>query len=91
MAQSKTLNAANLEALGAAKLAELLMAVSKGYAAAQRQLRFQMAVGAACTSLVGLGGNLALAAAVVLTAAGLVAQVSFWTALQARRRSLQSS
>ena len=43
MAQSKTLNAANLEALGAARLAELLMAISKGNAAAQRQLRLALA------------------------------------------------
>lgn len=43
MAQSKTLNAANLEALGATRLAELLMAISKGNAAAQRQLRLALA------------------------------------------------
>ncbi|MFT8243713.1 DUF6880 family protein [Roseomonas sp. BN140053] len=43
MASGKTLNAANLEALGAARLAELLMAVSKGNAAAQRQLRLALA------------------------------------------------
>ncbi|UZO94523.1 Hypothetical protein RMP42_05920 (plasmid) [Roseomonas mucosa] len=46
MAQSKTLNAANLEALGAARLAELLMAISKGNAAAQRQLRLAWPVAA---------------------------------------------
>jgi hypothetical protein len=39
----KALNAANLETLGAARLAELLMAVSKGNAAAQRQLRLALA------------------------------------------------
>lgn len=44
-APGKTLNAANLERLGAARLAELLMAVSKGNAAAQRQLRLALAGG----------------------------------------------
>jgi hypothetical protein len=39
----KTLNAANLETPGAARLAELLMAISKGSAAAQRQLRLALA------------------------------------------------
>jgi len=39
----KALNATNLEALGAARLAELLMAVSEGNAAAQRQLRLALA------------------------------------------------
>ncbi|WP_043832800.1 DUF6880 family protein [Muricoccus aerilatus] len=43
MATGKTLNAANLEALGATRLAELLMAISKGNAAAQRQLRLALA------------------------------------------------
>ncbi len=42
-AAGKALNAANLETLGAARLAELLMAVSKGNAAAQRQLRLALA------------------------------------------------
>jgi MFS transporter, DHA1 family, multidrug resistance protein len=40
----------------------------------------QMAVGAALVALAGLGANPALASAVVLVAAGLVAQASFWIA-----------
>jgi DHA1 family bicyclomycin/chloramphenicol resistance-like MFS transporter len=40
----------------------------------------QMAVGALCTALAGLGPDPALAAALVLAAAGTVAQLSFWTA-----------
>ena len=40
---AKTLNAANLEALGAAQLAQLLMEISKGQAAAQRRLRLALA------------------------------------------------
>lgn len=49
----KTLNAANLEALGATRLAELLMDISKGNAAAQRQLRLALAGhgGAGATAL----------------------------------------
>jgi hypothetical protein len=43
MAFGKTLNAANLEALGAAALAELLIEISKGDAAAQRRLRLALA------------------------------------------------
>ncbi|MEQ5775946.1 multidrug effflux MFS transporter [Thalassospira sp. NFXS8] len=42
----------------------------------------QMAVGAICTALAGLGDNPALAAALVLSAAGVVSQVSFWIALR---------
>lgn len=40
----------------------------------------QMVVGAVCTALAGLGDNPALAAALVLSSAGLVAQLSFWRA-----------
>jgi DHA1 family bicyclomycin/chloramphenicol resistance-like MFS transporter len=40
----------------------------------------QMAVGGLCTTLVGIGDNPALAAALVLTGAGIIAQVSFWIA-----------
>ncbi|SEQ95758.1 MFS transporter, DHA1 family, bicyclomycin/chloramphenicol resistance protein [Faunimonas pinastri] len=40
----------------------------------------QMAIGAICTSLAGLGSSPALAAALVLTIAGLLAQASFWIA-----------
>jgi DHA1 family bicyclomycin/chloramphenicol resistance-like MFS transporter len=42
----------------------------------------QMGVGAICTALAGLGGNPALSAALVLAAAGVVAQLSFWAALR---------
>ena len=38
----------------------------------------QMAVGAALVALAGLGSNPALASAIVLVAAGVVAQASFW-------------
>jgi DHA1 family bicyclomycin/chloramphenicol resistance-like MFS transporter len=40
----------------------------------------QMSIGAACTSLAGIGGNPALAAGIVLLAAGVLAQLSFWAA-----------
>ena len=40
---SKTLNAKNLEALGAARLAEMLMRISEGNAVAKRQLRLELA------------------------------------------------
>src|SRR3954453_22665619 len=43
MAARKTLNAKNLEALGPERLAELLIEISRGNAAAQRQLRLQLA------------------------------------------------
>ncbi len=43
MATPKTLNAANFEALGATRLAELLVEISKGNAAAQRRLRLALA------------------------------------------------
>src|SRR5580692_10615884 len=43
MASNKTLNIGNLEALGAARLAELLMEVSEGNAAAKRRLRLELA------------------------------------------------
>ena len=43
MATGKTLNAANLEALGATRLAELLIEISKGNAPAQRRLRLALA------------------------------------------------
>lgn len=43
MASSTTLNATNLETLGAAHLAELLIEISKGNAAAQRRLRLALA------------------------------------------------
>lgn len=46
----------------------------------------QMAVGALCTALVGLGRDPALAAAIVLVATGLVGQLSFWIALRRSRR-----
>lgn len=40
----------------------------------------QMAVGALCTAAASLGGDPALGAAVVLTAAGVIGQASFWIA-----------
>ena len=43
MASNKTLNAKNLEALGAAHLAQLLMELSSGDAAAKRRLRLELA------------------------------------------------
>ena len=43
MASNKTLNAKNLEALGAARLAELLLEISTGSAAAKRRLRLELA------------------------------------------------
>jgi MFS transporter, DHA1 family, multidrug resistance protein len=46
----------------------------------------QMAVGALCTALAGIGGNPALSTALVLACAGLVAQTSFWIALGVRGR-----
>lgn len=42
----------------------------------------QMAVGALCSALVGLGDDPALATAIVLVAAGVIAQFSFWIALR---------
>jgi len=44
----------------------------------------QMGVGAICTALVGLGSNPALSAAIILAAAGVIGQVSFWIALRYR-------
>ena len=43
LASNKTLNAKNLEALGAARLAELLLEISTGNAAAKRRLRLELA------------------------------------------------
>ncbi|MFD0466306.1 DUF6880 family protein [Microvirga aerilata] len=43
MASRKTLNAKNLEALGSDRLAELLIEISRGNAAAQRRLRLELA------------------------------------------------
>ena len=45
----------------------------------------QMAIGALCTALAGLGQSPGLAAAVVLAGAGVVAQVAFWIAFRSRR------
>ncbi|EHL96578.1 drug resistance transporter, Bcr/CflA subfamily [Acetobacteraceae bacterium AT-5844] len=44
----------------------------------------QMATGAICTALAGVGNNPALAAAMILTASGVIAQLSFWLAGRAR-------
>jgi hypothetical protein len=46
MASRKTLNAKNLEVLGAERLAELLIEISRGNAAAQRRLRLELAAAA---------------------------------------------
>ena len=43
MASKKTLNESNLEALGAKRLAELLIEISAGNAAAKRLLRLELA------------------------------------------------
>ncbi len=45
----------------------------------------QMAVGALCTKLAGLGRDPALAAASVLAAAGVIGQIAFWTASRAEK------
>jgi DHA1 family bicyclomycin/chloramphenicol resistance-like MFS transporter len=45
----------------------------------------QMAIGALCTALAGIGGNPALAAALVLTIAGVIAQGAFWIAARTHR------
>jgi DHA1 family bicyclomycin/chloramphenicol resistance-like MFS transporter len=42
----------------------------------------QMAVGAVCTALAGIGSNPALAVALVLAGAGTLAQTAFWIALR---------
>ncbi|MXP63373.1 Bcr/CflA family efflux MFS transporter [Roseomonas sp. M0104] len=49
----------------------------------------QMAVGALCASLAGVGGDPALAAAVVLASAAVIGQVAFWVGLrwEARREA----
>jgi DHA1 family bicyclomycin/chloramphenicol resistance-like MFS transporter len=39
-----------------------------------------MAVGAICTALAGIGANPALAATLILTVAGIIAQAAFWLA-----------
>ena len=43
MASKKSLNAGNLEALGAARLAALLIEISDGNATAKRRLRLELA------------------------------------------------
>ena len=45
MASKTALNAANLEALGAARLARLLMELSEGDGVVQRRLRLELAAG----------------------------------------------
>lgn len=52
MASTKTLNASNLETLGAARLAALLMEISNGNAAAKRRLRLELAGAQSPTELV---------------------------------------
>ena len=48
----------------------------------------QMAIGSLCSALVGLGSDPALAAAIVLTGAGLVGQVAFRAALYGKGRGV---
>ncbi len=45
MASTKTFNAKELEALGAERLAELLIEVSTGNAGAKRRIRFELVPG----------------------------------------------
>lgn len=45
----------------------------------------QMAVGALCTTLAGVGSDPALAAALVLAGSGIIAQATFWMAGRPRR------
>ncbi|MFG1210488.1 multidrug effflux MFS transporter [Xanthobacter flavus] len=45
----------------------------------------QMAVGALCTTLAGVGSDPALAAALVLAGSGIIAQAAFWIAGRPRR------
>jgi len=46
----------------------------------------QMAMGALCSALAGLGGSAELSATLVLATAGVVAQVSFWQGLRGKGR-----
>jgi MFS transporter, DHA1 family, multidrug resistance protein len=48
----------------------------------------QMGVGALCTALAGLGKDAALSAAIVLAAAAVIGQASFWIALYWRETSV---
>jgi DHA1 family bicyclomycin/chloramphenicol resistance-like MFS transporter len=47
----------------------------------------QMAVGAVCSGLAGIGGDPGLAAATVIAAASILAQVCFWIALRSENLS----
>lgn len=47
----------------------------------------QMAVGAICTALVGMGSNPALTAALILVSASVIGQTAFWLALRYRSKS----
>ena len=47
----------------------------------------QMAIGALCTTLAGIGNNPLLSAALVLSVAAILAQLSFALALRARGRN----
>lgn len=51
----------------------------------------QMAVGALCTSLVGIGHSAALASAIILTVAAALGQAGFWVALRCERAAPGSS
>jgi DHA1 family bicyclomycin/chloramphenicol resistance-like MFS transporter len=51
----------------------------------------QMGVGALCTALVGMGGDPALAAAIILVGAGAIGQTAFWIGLRHRARTPEKS
>jgi DHA1 family bicyclomycin/chloramphenicol resistance-like MFS transporter len=51
----------------------------------------QMAVGAVCTAMAGLGDDPALASATVLVVSGAVAQLSFWVASKTKKVMAQSA
>ena len=50
----------------------------------------QMAIGAACTSLAGIGHDPALSAVAVLVGAGVVGQVAFWVAVKDMSRRVHA-
>ncbi len=47
----------------------------------------QMAIGAFCTAMVGIGSNPALAAAIILATASTITQIAFWSLHLTRRRA----
>ncbi len=83
MATGKTLNAANLETLGAARLAQLLLEISAGDAAARRRLRLALA---------GSAGPAATVREVAKRLASLAAATSFvdWNKVKPLLAELQA-